>query len=269
MLREFFIWLFSGDKPFEITVFSFWHILYTLIIFGLTFALGAYLSKRDEKTADKVLSMLATATVIIYIADFFIQPLMHGDASVSGEMNVDKLPFHICTLMCPVLALVQFNKRFAPIREPAAFLAIVGPLMYLSYPSGAFNESSPLSYKVIQTFVYHGLVFSWGVNSIASKKVIPCIKNCYKSLIGLALISIWAWIGNSIYSSPEHSYDWFFITGSSFSYAFPEAMHPYLCYVMPFVVIFAIFAVILCIYGIYYAITAISKRYDDKNLKKA
>ncbi len=268
-MREFFIWLFSDDKPLEITVFSFWHIFYTLIIFALTIVLGFYLSKRDEKTADKALTILASATLIIYILDFFVQPLMHGDAGVGGTMNIDKLPFHICTLMCPVLALVQFNKKFAAIKEPSAFLAIVGPLMYLTYPSGAFSDDSPFSYRILQTFIYHGLVFCWGFNMIASKKVVPSIKNCYKSLIGLCMIAVWAFLGNTIYNNPDESFDWFFITGSSFSYAFPESWHPYLPYIMPFVVIAAIFGVVLSVYGIYYAVIAIKKKLAERTLKSA
>ena len=186
-MREFAIWLFSDDKPLNIDVFSFFHIFYTGTIIILTILLGLYLSKKDEKTQNRALSIIAFATAFLYISDFFVQPLMHGDASVAGEMNIDKLPFHICTLLCPVLNFVQFNKTFEKlinaIREPVAVLAIVGPIMYLTYPNGAVGDISPICYKILQTFIYHGLVFAWGFNMIATKKVVLSIKRSWHALV--------------------------------------------------------------------------------------
>ena len=76
-------------------------------------------------------------------------------------MNVDKLPFHICTLLCPVIAFTQFNKRFACIKEPVAFLSVISPLMYIVYPGSALGTESPFCYEIIQTFVYHGVLLAY------------------------------------------------------------------------------------------------------------
>ena len=259
-MREFAIWLFSDDKPLNIDVFSFFHIFYTGTIIILTILLGLYLSKKDEKTQNRALSIIAFATAFLYISDFFVQPLMHGDASVAGEMNIDKLPFHICTLLCPVLNFVQFNKTFEKlinaIREPVAVLAIVGPIMYLTYPNGAVGDISPICYKILQTFIYHGLVFAWGFNMIATKKVVLSIKRSWHALVGLIVIALWASLGNALYISPEEHFDWFFLTGSSFPFV-PEKL-------MPIVVIGAIFCVALMVYGIYYAVMAIKKKAAEK-----
>ena len=261
MLRNFFIWLFSNDKPLEITVFSFWHIFYTLLIIGATIFLGVYVSKKDDAVKEKTLSILASAVLILYIADFFIQPLMHGDAATAGEMNIDKLPFHICTVMCPMLALVQYNKKFALIKEPIALLSIIGPLMYLTFPNGALGDVSPFSYKIIQTFLYHGAVFAWGFMMIATKTVIPSIKNWWKSFIAIIGVALWASLGNAVYSTEEHGYDWFFLTGS----AFPFVPKP----LMPFAVIFAILGMVFIIYGIYYGYLKICERHKEKICKSA
>lgn len=259
-MRDFAIRLFSDDKPFNIDVFNFWHILYAVIIIGLTVLLGIYLSKKDEKTQNRTLSILAFAATALYILDFFVQPLMHGDASIAGEMNIDKLPFHICTVLCPILAFVQFNKcceKFIRvIREPVAIMAIVGPLMYICYPNGAVGDISPICYRMLQTFIYHGLVFSWGFNMIATKRVTPSIKRCWKVLAALVLVALWASLGNALYTNSEHHYDWFFLTGSSFPFI-PAA-------IMPVVVIGAIFCVALMVYGIYYAVITINKRRAEK-----
>lgn len=259
-MREFFIWLFSDDKPFNIDVFNFWHILYAVLIIGLTIVLGVFLSRKDEKTQERALRIIAFATAAIYLFDFFVQPLMHGDASVAGEMNIDKLPFHICIVLCPVIAFIQFNKRFEKffniIREPVAMLAIVAPLMYITYPNGAVGDISPICYRILQTFIYHGLVFSWGFNTLATKTVVPNIKNWWKSLACIVCVVLWASLGNAVYSNPDHHYDWFFLTGSSFPFV-PEG-------VMPFAVIAAVLGMVFIIYGIYYAFMAIKKKNAEK-----
>lgn len=259
-MRNFFIWLFSDDKPFNIDVFSFFHILYAVLIIGSTIALGVFLSKKGEKTAEKALRIIAFAIIFLYLSDFFVQPLMHGDANVGGEMNIDKLPFHICTLLAPVIAFVQFNKSFERffnmIKEPIALLAIVAPLMYITYPNGAVGDISPLCYKILQTFIYHGLVFSWGFNMLATKNVVPCIKNWWKALACIICIALWASLGNAVYINPEHHYDWFFLTGSSFPFV-PTPL-------MPFAVIAAILGMVFIIYGIYYGFMAIKKKNAEK-----
>ena len=261
MLRDFFIWLFDNDKPLDIEVFSFWHILYAVVIIGLTITLGIFISRKSDKVKDTVMRLIACSIAVIYTADFFIQPLMHGDSSVGGEMNIDKLPFHICTVLCPIIAFAQFNKRFAFMKEPIAFLAIVAPLMYITYPNGALVEVSPLSYKIIQTFVYHGLVFSWGFNMLASGTVKPKIMNWWKSLIAIICIALWASLGNAIYSNPDHHYDWFFLTGSSFPFV-PEPL-------MPLAVVAAILGMVFIIYGIYYGFMAIKESVKAKRELKA
>ncbi len=259
-MRDFAVWLFSDDKPLNIDVFSFFHILYTVLIIGSTIALGIFLSKKGSEAAEKGLRIIAFSILFLYLSDFFIQPFMHGDASVAGNMNIDKLPFHICTLLGPVIAFVQFNKCFEKffnyIKEPVAILAIVAPLMYITYPNGAVGDISPICYRILQTFIYHGLVFSWGFNTIATRKVVPSVKNWWKALCCIMCIALWASLGNALYTNPEHHYDWFFLTGSSFPFVPPV--------LMPFAVVGAILGMVFIIYGIYYAFMAIKKKYADK-----
>jgi hypothetical protein len=262
MLRNFLVWLFATEgKPGEIAWLNIWHILYVLIIFGSTFVLGWYISKKDKEAKEKLLRTLACATVLVYVIDFFIQPLMDGGA---GVMNVDKLPFHICTVLCPVLAFVQFNKRFERFSEPVAFLAMVGPMMYLVYPGGAIGDISPFCYKIIQTFVYHGLVFSWGFNMIATGRVKPSIKRgWWRALIGLLLVALWATLGNLSHNSNvdgDPHYDWFFLTGSTFPFV-PKAL-------MPLAVIVAVFSATMALYGVYYAVIAVKHRLSENDAER-
>ena len=247
-MYKFCIWLFEEkQEPFEIAFLSFFHILYLVIIVGLTIGLAYYLARHDDKKKP-TLRIIAYALVISYVADFFLQPFVSSDFT----MNIDKLPFHICTVLCPVVAFTEFNKKFEKIKEPVAILAIVAPLMYLVYPGNAIGEISPFCYKIIQTFIYHGLLFCWGLNTLASGQFVPSIKNWYKSLIGIGMIAVWATLGNLMYNTsylgndPDAShFDWFFLTGTTFPFVPP--------YLMPLAVITAIFGMVMIIYGLYYA----------------
>lgn len=241
-MRDFLIRLFeTKEEPFDITLYSVWHIAYALIIFVSIFTVAWLLRKKSGSAKTKVLNFIAYVIAIVYIGDFFIQPLFRD-----GAMNVDKLPFHICTLLCPVIAFTQFNKSFACIKEPVAFLSIISPLMYIVYPGSALGTESPFCYEIIQTFIYHGLLLAYGVLILTTRTIVPSIRNCYKSLIGLCFTAIWASIGNIVYSEEGwgKGYDWFFITGKTFPFV-PSA-------IMPFVVILCTFGMVLIIYGIYY-----------------
>ena len=108
-MREFLLNLFGTDEgSIEITLFSIWHILYFVLIVGGTIGACFLLKNKSEETKEKVRKILAYLVIGVYLADFFIQPFMSSDYS----MNVDKLPFHICTLMGCLIPFVQFNKKF-------------------------------------------------------------------------------------------------------------------------------------------------------------
>lgn len=269
---NFMVWLLKKrEEPFEIAFLNAFHILYFAIAIGAAIALAYYLKAHPEKKT-AALRILAYSLVISYVADFFVQPFISMEATTSPnfnygdfEMNIDKLPFHICTVLCPIVAFTQFNAKFDKFKEPVAFLAIAAPLMYMVYPGNAIGEISPFCYKIIQTFVYHGILFSWGLNTLASGQFVPKLKNCYKSLIGICIIAAWATLGNLAYNTSyaggdgNHHYDWFFLTGSSFS------MPPY---IMPFAVIAIFFSVVLCIYGLYYAYVSIMAKREAKKVVK-
>ena len=271
-MRDFLIKLFAKVETegfLEIDVFNFWHILYVALIVGAMIVGGIYMNKATEETKNKVFSILVTVLCALYAFDFFAIPLYLTETLEGGEifytLDVDKLPFHICTVLCPVVAFVQFNKKFARFREPVAILAIVAPLMYITYPNGAVGGISALCYKIIQTFLYHGVLLAWGYLNLATGTVKPAFKRCYKVLIGICLIALWATVGNLTYNesyigegSAKH-YDWFFLTGTSFG------MHPAL---MPFAVIAAVFGVALMVYGLYYLVLHIASKKSSANVKE-
>ena len=240
-MREVLKWLVQyREEPFDIEWMSIFHIVYLLLAVSIPLVISWRLVKGGNKKTEKYLRILSIVTLLLYIGDFFAHPLMRADYG----MNVDKLPFHICTLMCIVVAFVQFNTKFERFREPVAFLSVVAPLMYLCYPGTAIGTESPFSYEILQTFAYHGALYAWGVTNIATGRITPNIKHCYKALIGICMIAVWAGLGNIVYNGDGQHYDWFFLTGSTFPFV-PKVL-------MPFAVIAAVFGMVMIIYGIYY-----------------
>ena len=240
-MREFFLELFGTTTgKFEIALFNIWHILFYVIILGSSIGAAFLLKGKTAGTKERVLKILAYVIPALYIADFLIMPLSRSDYSI----DVDKLPFHICTLMAFFAPFAQFNKHFKPIKETIVCLTLVASLMYLTYPGAAVGDISPFSYKVLQTFLYHGAMFAWGFLSLATGSVKLRFSTIWKAAIGISLIIVWASLGNAIYSNENHHYDWFFVTGSTFPFV-PKGL-------MPFAVLAAVFGMCAIIHGLYY-----------------
>ena len=264
MLRDFAIWLFFEDnKPFSMPVGGFFYILYNILIFGSVIGLGFLFSKKSEKFRDNVLKIIAYAITFLYLSDFFIHPLLEGDSAKEAFMITDKLPFHICTVMCPLIVLFYQFKQPKFAREALAFLAMVGSTMYITYPGSAIgSDVSPICYRVLQTFLYHGLVFAWGYYMIVLKKVKPSIKHCWQPILGLCILAIWATLGRLLYSIPgDTPYDWMFLVKASGIFGDPK---PYTF----LLTLGAISAVILMLYGIYYIVIAILNAIARAKAKK-
>lgn len=243
-MNSFLTWfLATRTAPAEISFLNIWHILYLLGAVGGTFLFAYLIRNKSAAFKKNYLDALAYTLVILYVSDFFLNPFYRD----SFTMDMDKLPFHICTVLCPIVAFVQCNTRFRKffdrIKEGVVLLAIVAPMMYLVYPGAAIGDISAFCYKVVQTFIYHGVLFAWGVLNITTGQIKPHIKRCWHPLIGLVLVAVWASLGNAAYLD----YDWFFISGSMFGFL----VEPHL-WLLPPLVVTAIFCVTLCVYGIYH-----------------
>ena len=120
-------------------------------------------------------------------------------------MNMDKLPFHVCTVLCPLILVAQFNRNGHKIAEPVAVLATLAPMMYLCYPASV-GTGEPWCYQAVQTMYYHGVLMAWGILSIALGAVQIHIHRSWKSAVLLGGITLWAKLGNVLL---EHN--WFFL----------------------------------------------------------
>ncbi len=207
-MRDLFFKLFN-DKPFgtqaEFSALSLSHVFYFVLIVGLV--IGGYflLRKKTEEQKGKALRILAYALVISYLSDFFVHEFVYEG------LSTDKLPFHICTVLCPLVAIAQFNKKGSKIIEPIVVLSILAPLMYISYPAGV-SGAAPWSYRIVQTMFYHGVLFAWGVLSVALGLVkLNFKKNWWHVAVLLGAITLWAKLGNILL---EHN--WFFLEEDAF-----------------------------------------------------
>ena len=108
-MRDLFFKLFGdGEVTVDITLFSIWHFLYIILIIGLSIGAAFILRNKSDKAKRTTVSVLAILLAVSYFSDFFIHPFISGN----GEMILDKLPFHICTLLAIFVPFAQFNKKF-------------------------------------------------------------------------------------------------------------------------------------------------------------
>ncbi|MBQ8163865.1 MAG: YwaF family protein [Clostridia bacterium] len=229
----------------SIDVFDPWHIAYIILIIGGGIALSVYYKNKPTEVKTKFLNILAIALPCVYILDFFLMPL----AGTGYSGYIDKLPFHICTFMSIWVPFAQFNKKFEKVKDVICCLTLVASLMYITYPGSALGDILPWSYKVIQTFVFHGLMFIWSLVSIATDMIQLDIRKIWKEAVALAGMTAWALIGNYMFDNWDGEgggYDWFFVKGGLIG--IDET--PWGPFVMPLLVFIAIFAMCAIIHGL-------------------
>ncbi len=254
-MRNFFFKILSDNPTGSSAIiesFNVWHILYVVIILGGVIG-GAFLLKNKsmEKKA-KVLRILAIALAVSYFSDWFLHDFVYSDDGVTGAgLNMDKLPFHICTVMCPIILFTQFNKRCQKFIEPVAALAIVAPLMYITYPSSGVG-GEPWCYRTVQTMFFHGVELAWGFLAVACGLTKLRWKNIWKAAVVLAGIAVWAKLGNILLE-----YNWFFLREDPFGIGLKP-------YILIFAVPMAIFAMVALIYSINYGVLAIIRKMEEK-----
>lgn len=263
-MRELFFKLFN-DTPFgvsdfwHIESFNIWHFFYIFIIFGGIFLVAYYLRDKSTETKERALKILAMALMISYFTDYVVHDFVYADFDeATGEyiragLNMDKLPFHICTAMGIILTLVTFDKRLERFYEPVAALAIVAPMMYLVYPSTGVGGEM-WCYRVVQTLFYHGVEMAWGILAVTTKKTSLEWKNVWKAEFLLIIITLWAKLGCTLLE-----YNWFFLRYNPFGI---EALDkPWL---LPILTPTAIFSIVVAVYGINSAVKAIIKHKSEK-----
>ena len=259
-MRELFFKIFS-DTPFNsgitLEVFNVWHILYIVVILALIAFAAITFRNKTMATKEKVLRILAGVLLFSYVSDFFVHDFVYSDYHETGEfvgggLNMDKLPFHLCTTMCIILFFVTFNQKLRKFLEPIAAIAITGSLMYMCYPA---DGCEPWCYRMVQTMFFHGVEMAWGVLAVSMGLTKLRWKNIWQSYVLLIGIAAWAKLGNELLE-----YNWFFLTYNPF---YIDALDsPWL---LPIIVPAAVFGGCVIIYGAKSGIAAICKKYGIHN----
>lgn len=246
-MYSFFHKVFSDwEGGLVFNCFSVWHWMYILLILALIVWSVLRLKGKSAAEQKKGIDVFINIVTGLYVADLFLMPF------ALGEIDVDKLPFHACTSMCVMCFCSNHNRFLAKFRIHFALLGAISAMMYMVYPSGVMSyETHPLSYRAVQTLLFHSLLLVYGVLAIVFDERGLRIRECYKDALILVVLTGWAFLGNTMYSGAAGDYsrdfNWFFIRQDPFG-LLPEAVAPYLAPVVNFL---ALFLVELAVYFIY------------------
>ena len=238
-MYAFFSNLLSDKKTGTIfSCFGLWHLIYLFIAITAIAIVIVCLKNKGKNVALKTISALINCAFGLYIADFFLMPFAYG------EIDVEKLPFHVCTAMCVMCFLSRHNAFLGRYRQQFALLGFISNLVYMIYPAGLmWYQVHPFSYRVIQTLLFHGLMTAYGLLVLLFDEVIFDRKQCCKDLAILVSMTLWAILGNTLYTGEAwghtNNFNWFFTTRDPF-YILPENIAPY---IMPFLNITIFFVV--------------------------
>lgn len=218
--------LFSDRKGGEVFVcFGLWHICYMLLAFAAGAAAFLRMRRMDEQGRQRALDMWISLAFGLYIADFFLMPFAYG------EIDVEKLPFHVCTAMCVMCFVSCRSVALRPWRRSLALLGSLSNLVYLIYPAGVmWHQVHPASYRVVQTLLFHGIMTAYGFLALVFDEDISAGKTWHQDLAVLVSMTAWAMLGNFLYGGHPRLFNWFFVVRDPF-YLLPEQLAPW---IMPF-----------------------------------
>lgn len=245
-----------SDKKGGITFscFGIWHLCYMFAAFAVIAITVYYLQNKDKNAKQKAIDLFIHCAFGLYIADFFLMPFAYG------EIDVEKLPFHVCTAMCVMCFLSRHNGFLGKFRMQFALLGFISNLVYLVYPAGVmWYQVHPLSYRVIQTLLFHALMTGYGLLALIYDDRKLAWKNCGKDLTVIICMTLWALLGNALYTGEawgnSYHFNWFFVTQDPF-YLLPENIAPY---IMPPLNIALFFAVEMLVYLIYFGVKKLTR----------
>lgn len=234
-----FLWnLLSDKKGGEIfTLFSAWHFVYIALAVTAVAVILLILKNKEKQAGQRVTRFLSSLAFGLYILDFFLMPLGYG------EIDIEKLPFHACTAMCVMCFLSYRVKWLEKYRMSFVKLGFISNLVYLIYPAGVmWHAVHPLSYRVIQTLLFHCIMAVYGCLMLVLEASKDDIRKWYRDLAVTICMTAWAMLGNYAYNGTageySHFFNWFFVVQDPFN-MLSESVAPF---VMPFVNIILFFA---------------------------
>lgn len=247
--------LLADKKGGEIfSLFSAWHFFYIALTSIVIIAFILALRGKEEQVKQRTTKLLINFAFGLYVADFFLMPLAYG------EIDIEKLPFHACTAMCVMCFLSYRIKFLEKYRISLVILGFISNLVYLIYPAGVmWHAVHPLSYRVIQTLIFHSVMVVYGLLTLIYEHDKIDIKKCHQDLLVTVCMTAWALLGNYAYNGTSegysHFFNWFFVVRDPF-YAIPDTISPF---VMPILNIALFFGAGMLLHLIIYIVKRIKK----------
>ena len=231
--------LLSDKKGGEIfRLFSGWHFFYIALTVLCVIAILFALRGKENEVKKKASSLLISIAFGLYVLDLFLMPLAYG------EIDIEKLPFHACTAMCVMCFLSHRIEPLEKYRGSFVILGFISNVIYLLYPAGVmWHAVHPLSYRVIQTLIFHGVMSVYGLITLLYEYDSFNIKKRYRDLLVIVAMTAWALLGNYAYNGESerysHFFNWFFVVRDPF-YAIPETVAPFVMPILNIVLFFAV-----------------------------
>ena len=233
--------------------FDIWHICFLGIIFCAIILTLFLVKNKSELVKKRLLDLTVGFAFGLYMADFFLMPFAFG------EIHIEKLPFHACTLTCVLCFLSRHSAFFGRFKKSFTVIGLISNFIFAVYPAGVmWYQVHPLSYRAVQTLLFHGVMAAYGIFALAFDKDITLDwKKIFKQdLIVLVLMILWALLGCYSYTGSYNGYNqwhnWFFVQTDPFQILPPT--------VAPFATLFAFLLADAVVHLIYFAIKKSGKK---------
>lgn len=238
-MYDFLHWLLSDKKDGVLfTCFGVWHWCYIIAAFLLGIFALRYLKNKNEACRQKTITFFIDLVFCFYISDYFLRPLAFG------EIDIENLPFHLCTSTCVACFISRHNKRLYEYRAHFALLGFVSNFVYLIYPAGImWYRVHPFCYRALSTLVFHSIMAVYGLLVLAyenngfTKKLVR--RDFFTTLCAI----LWALLGsycfNGINGNYNYRYNWFFVVRDPF-YILPLEISRFVMPVLNLVLFFSV-----------------------------
>lgn len=245
MMYHFLRELLSDKKGSAVfTCFGAWHWCYVLAAAAIAVSACIILKRKDHTVRRKTAEGFLTAAFVLYIADFFLMPFAYG------SIDIEKLPFHVCTAMCVACFASRYSPRLQKFRLHFALLGFLSNLVYLIYPAGVmWHQVHPLSYRVIQTLLFHGCMTIYGFLALVFDEEGLQWGQFRRDLTIITGMTLWAVLGNALYTEKLPGYNWFFVLQDPF-YILPSQIAPFVMPILNIVIFFAAELLLYALFGV-------------------
>lgn len=164
-LTGFMAWTWGGDGSIGPQMYSWYHIMWLIIMVGLCVGAVFFAKKyKDPKVVDRTILII---DAILLTTEVLKQLMYH--IGYYGYLRIDVLPFSLCSIpmyVALVGALVKNEKVKNACYGFLAFFGIVGGLSSMLYPVTLYTS---LIYTSIQTMLWHTLLVAMAIYIITAK----------------------------------------------------------------------------------------------------